>query len=131
MVEPRRRCLALPASQLGKKAVGGILYVTVIAANQITKSGMKASPSRRQHTHTHSANCALDEHHVTDLKTFVVAELEDLTRRTNAKPGHSPRWDSTFNMILHDDAGILRFHLYESCPGSVKFDHLASCEIKV
>lgn len=128
MVEPRRRCLALPVAQLGKKAVGGILYVTVIAASQISRNGIKASPSRKQHSYPVNAS---EQHLFKDLKTFVEVELEDLTRRTDAKPGTGPRWDSTFNMILHDNVGLLRFHLYESSPGSVKFDNLATCEIKI
>lgn len=129
MVEPRRRCLPLPAVQLGKKAVGGILYVTVIAASQISGTGVRGSPSKRQQSYP--VNHLSEEELVKDLKTFVEVEVEDLSRRTEAKSGISPRWDSTFNMVLHDNAGIVKFHLYESSPGSVKFDHLASCEIKI
>lgn len=129
MVEPRRRCLALPAVQLGKKAVGGILYVTVLAASQISRNGMKVSPSRKQHSSP--VNHVSEEHLFKDLKTFVEVELEDLTRRTDAKPGTSPRWDSRFNMVLHDNAGIIKFNLYECSPESVKVDHLATCEIKI
>ncbi|GAB2225393.1 hypothetical protein Droror1_Dr00006185 [Drosera rotundifolia] len=122
MVEPRRRCLSLTAVNLKKKAVGGIVYVTVVAANQITRNGSGGSPSKRQQTN----NDATDE----ELRTFVEVELEELTRKTDVKSGTSPRWDSTYNMVLHDDAGILKFNLYECSPGSVKFDFLASCEVK-
>ncbi|KAH9621329.1 hypothetical protein KSS87_004863 [Heliosperma pusillum] len=129
MVEPRRRCIPLSAVQLGKMAVGGILYVTVVSANQISRTGVKGSPSKRQAGS--NSNHVTEEHLAKDLKTFVEVELEDLTRRTEARPGSSPRWDSTFNMVLHDNAGLLRFHLYESSPGNVKFDHLATCEVKI
>ncbi|KAI3802293.1 hypothetical protein L1987_30423 [Smallanthus sonchifolius] len=65
-----------------------------------------------------------------DFHTFVEVELEDLTRRTLEVAGPNPTWDSTFNMVLHDDTGILKFHLYECCPDSLNYDYLASCEIK-
>lgn len=130
MVEPRRRCYSLPAVDLRKKAVGGVIHVTVISASKISSSSFRGSPSRRQQNY--SANGSLEEHFDDkDLQTFVEVELEQLTRRTGVKPGSSPRWDSTFNMILHEETGILRFHLYNSNPSSVKCDYLASCEIKV
>ncbi|KAL2934071.1 Synaptotagmin-5 [Bienertia sinuspersici] len=126
MVEPRRRCIALSAVQLGKMAVGGILYVTLVGASQISGALAKGSPRRQV-----SLNQSSDEFLVKDVKTFVEIELEGITRRTDAKRGFNPQWDSTFNMVLHDNAGVLRFHLYECSPGSVKFDHLATCEIKI
>ncbi|KAI6674210.1 hypothetical protein NL676_002116 [Syzygium grande] len=120
MVEPRLR----------KKAVGGIIYVKVVSASKLSRSALRGSPSRRQHSFT--TNGTLEEHlDDKDLRTFVEVELEELTRRTDVKTGSTPRWDSTFNMVLHEDAGILRFHLYECTPNSVKYDYLASCEIKV
>ncbi|XP_048500476.1 uncharacterized protein LOC104893574 isoform X2 [Beta vulgaris subsp. vulgaris] len=127
MVEPRRRCLALSAVQLGKRAVGGILYVTVVGASHISKSLVRGSPTRRQDDSNHAS----EENLVKDVKTFVEVEVEEIIRRTDAKPGSSPQWDSTFNMVLHDDVGVLRIRLYESSPGSVKFDQLATCEIKI
>lgn len=127
MVEPRRRCIALPAVQLGKMAVGGILNVTVVGANQISGNLVKGSPNSRQVSPNHASENSL----VKEVKTFVEVELEEITRRTDAKQGSSPEWDSTFNMVLHDNAGVLRFHLYECSPGNVKFDLLATCEIKV
>ncbi|XP_021736336.1 synaptotagmin-5-like isoform X2 [Chenopodium quinoa] len=127
MVEPRRRCLTLSAVQLGKRAVGGILYVTVVGASQLSRNVVKGSPTSTQV----GSNHASEEHLNKDVKTFVEVEIEEITRRTDAKPGSSPQWDSTFNMVLHDNAGVLKFHLYECSPGSVKFDHLATCEIKV
>lgn len=130
MVEPRRRCLSLPSVELRKKAVGGIIYVNVVSASKLSRSALRGSPSRRQNSFT--TNGTLEEHlEDKDLQTFVEVELEELTRRTHVKTGSTPAWDSTFNMVLHENAGILRFHLYESTPNSIKYDYLASCEIQV
>ncbi|XWS50736.1 hypothetical protein CRYUN_Cryun12cG0112900 [Craigia yunnanensis] len=129
MVEPRRQCFSLPAVDLRKKAVSGIIYVTVISASKLSRSSLRGSPSRRQPSF---AVDSLQEHFDDkDLQTFVEVELGELTRRTKVRPGSSPRWDSTFNMVLHDNTGTVRFHLYERTPGSVKYDYLASCEIKM
>ncbi|KAK8267283.1 hypothetical protein V6Z12_D12G302800 [Gossypium hirsutum] len=129
MVEPRRQCFSLSAVDLRKKAVGGIVYVTVISRNKLSRSSLKGSPSRRQPS---SGVDGLREHSDDkDLQTFVEVELGELTRRTNVRPGSSPQWDSTFNMILHDNTGIVRFHLFEHTPGRMMCDYLASCEIKM
>ncbi|KAG8476222.1 hypothetical protein CXB51_033122 [Gossypium anomalum] len=129
MVEPRRQCFSLSAGDLRKKAVGGIVYVTVISGNKLSRSSLKGSPSRRQPS---SSVDGLREHSDDkDLQTFVEVELGELTRRTNVRPGSSPQWDSTFNMILHDNTGIVRFHLFEHTPGRMMCDYLASCEIKM
>ncbi|XP_022881162.1 extended synaptotagmin-1 [Olea europaea var. sylvestris] len=130
MVEPRRQCLALPASDLQKKAVGGVLYITVLSARKICRSSWKCSPSRRQKC-SEIDSFEEDQLEKKELHTLVEIELEELTRRTNVRTGSNPKWDSTFNMILHDNAGILRFHLYEWTPASVKYDYLTSCEIKM
>ncbi|XP_050238833.1 synaptotagmin-5 [Mercurialis annua] len=128
MVEPRRRCYSLPARDLRKKAVGGVIHVTVVSASKLSRSSFRGSPSRRQQNY-----CSIGEENFDnkDLQTFVEVELEKLMRRTDVKPGSSPRWNSTFNMALHEETGILRFNLYNCTPNSVKFDYLASCEIKV
>ena len=129
MVEPHRRCYSLPAVDLRKKAVGGIIYVTVLSASKLSKSNLKVNPSRRQRS---PSDKSLEDYFAdNDLQTFVEVELGDLTRRTNEGSGSSPRWDSTFNMVLHGEVGTLRFHLYECNPSNVKYDYLASCEIKV
>ncbi|KAJ9174040.1 hypothetical protein P3X46_017112 [Hevea brasiliensis] len=128
MVEPRRRCYSLPAVDLRKKAVGGVIHVTVVSASKISKSSLRGS--RRQQNY--SAHGSLEEHFDDkDLQTFVEVELEQLTRRTDVRSGSNPTWDSTFNMVLHEETGILRFHLYNCNPNSVKLDYLASCEIKM
>lgn len=130
MVEPRRRCLSLPAVDLRKKAVGGIIYVTVVSGSKLPRSAFRASPSRRSQSfhNDYSLEDHLDDR---DMQTFVEVELEDLFRRTEVKRGSSPRWNSMFNMVLHEDVGNLRFSLYECIPNSVKYDYVASCEIKV
>ncbi|KAL3529277.1 hypothetical protein ACH5RR_008599 [Cinchona calisaya] len=130
MVEPRRNCLALPAVNLYKKAVGGVLYVTVISASKLSRSNLRRSPLKRQQS---SVMNGFKEDHLDnkDLQTFVEVEVEELTRKTDKRQGSSPRWDSTFNMVLHDNSGIVRFNLYECTPGSVKYDSLTSCEVKI
>ncbi|KAK4800095.1 hypothetical protein SAY86_025460 [Trapa natans] len=131
MVEPRRRCYSLPAIELKKKAIGGIIYVKVVSATKISPGNLRGSPSRRQQSSSaeNSTENLLEESK--NLQTFVEVELEELTRRTSVSDGSSPRWDSTFNMVLHDDTGVIKFHLYECTPNSVKYDYLASCEIKM
>ncbi|KAI9384384.1 hypothetical protein POPTR_012G056000v4 [Populus trichocarpa] len=125
MIEPRRRCFSLPAVDLRKKAVGGIVYVSVISASKLSRSNLRGSPPRR-------VNGSFIEHFDDKyLQTFVEVELGHLTRRTDVRPGSNPRWDSTFNMFLHEETGTLRLHLYNRPPNSVKYDYLASCEIKM
>lgn len=127
MVEPRRQCLALPHEDLHKKAVGGILYVTVLSARKLSGRSLKGCISTKQ------TNSSIQEDLVEDkeLQTFVEIELEELTRRTEVRTGSSPNWDSMFNLILHENTGILRLHLYQRTPGNIKYDYLSSCEIKV
>lgn len=129
MVEPRRQCLALPAEDLYKNAVGGVLYVTVLSASRLSGSNLKGSGSIKQ---LNSSTENYSNNHVDkELKTFVEIELEELTRRTDVRAGSNPNWDATFNLVLHDNTGILRFLLYECTPGSIKYNYLTSCEIKV
>ncbi|KAL6556315.1 MYF24 [Orobanche gracilis] len=116
MVEPRRQCLALPPQDLQKKAVGGILYVTVLSASNLFGCIDTNLEDRLESK---------------ELQTFVEIELEELTRRTDVRAGTCPKWDNTFNLVLHDTAGMIRFHLYKRTPGSAKYDFLTSCEIKM
>lgn len=113
MVEPRRRCYYLPAVELKKAAVNGIIHVEIVSASHLARGNRVGLVDNK------------------DLQTFVEVELEELMRRTEVRKGSTPRWDSTFNMILHDEAGILRFHLYEFSSNNVKHDYLGSCEIKL
>lgn len=126
MVEPRRRCFSLPVVDLRKHVVGGMIYVSVISANRLSRSSFKG----RQQNGT-SNGCLEDNLSDKDLQTFIEVEAEELTRRTGVSPGSTPRWDTTFNMVLHDNTGIVRFNLYECPPNSVKYDYLACCEVKV
>ncbi|KAJ4973199.1 hypothetical protein NE237_006373 [Protea cynaroides] len=131
MVEPRRRCYSLPSIDLRKKAAGGILSVKVVSASKLVRSSMKGNLSGKQHSFIRNGTAEEENLDKKDLQTFVEVELEALTRRTVASSGSSPKWDTAFNMVLHEDTGILKFHLYECIPSSVKYDHLASCEIKI
>lgn len=128
MVEPRRRCFTLPAVDLRKKAVGGIIYVRVISANKLSSSSFKASRRQQSGSTNGSSEDVSDDK---DLHTFVEVEIEELTRRTDVRLGSTPRWDAPFNMVLHDNTGTLRFNLYECIPNNVKCDYLGSCEIKL
>ncbi|WOH03401.1 hypothetical protein DCAR_0622798 [Daucus carota subsp. sativus] len=129
MVEPRRRCFSLPAVELRKKAVGGILYVTVLSADKLSRVHLKGSPYRGQQSVKGSYTIEhLDDK---DMLTFVEVELGDLSRKTGVREGTSPKWGSTFNMVLHEDTGTLRLNLYECKAGNVKYDYLTSCEIKM
>lgn len=130
MVEPRRRCLFLPPVDLYKKAVGGILHVTVVSGSRLSRSNLKGSPSRN-HINSTVDGSVDDQPNNKDLRTFVEVEVEELTRKTVVQPGSHPVWNSTFNMVLHDDAGFVKFNLYECSPGSVKYDYLTSCEVKM
>lgn len=124
MVEPRRQCLALPHIDLHKKAVGGILYVSVLSAKGLSGHNFKGNGS----TKLFNPDAPIDSK---DLQTFVEIELEELTRKTDVRSGSCPKWDTTFNLILHENTGIIKFHLYQRTPGSIKYDYLTSCEVKV
>ena len=130
MVEPRRKCISIPAVNLKKSAIGGILSVTVVSANNIVRSNLKGATLERQ-LNSHGGNYSNGSSSGKMLNTFVEVELGDLMRRTKACQGSSPTWGDTFNMVLHENAGILKLHLYEQGSRNVKYDYLASCEIKV
>ncbi|KZV19447.1 extended synaptotagmin-3-like [Dorcoceras hygrometricum] len=128
MVEPRRQCLALPAVDLQKKAVGGILYVTVVSA-KLCRSNSRGCPYTKQIGLLTDTNEEGSSN--TEIQTILEVELEELTRKTNMSMGSNPKWGSTFNLVLHDNAGTVKFNLYECSPGSVKYDYLSSCEIRM
>ncbi|CAM8926871.1 unnamed protein product [Rhodiola kirilowii] len=127
MVEPRRRCFSLPTVDLRKKVSGGIIYVTVVSASKLPRTGSKGSPSKRRS----SNGCSEDNHDDEETSMFVEVELEELTRRTDMRAGSSPRWDSIFNMLLHDDTGTVRFNLYQCTRSSVNYQYISSCEVKM
>lgn len=126
LVEPRRRCFTLPVVDLRKYAVGGMIYVSVISAKKLSRSCFKGSQQNDTSNGCLEANLSEE-----DLQTFVEVEVEELTRKTGVSTGSTPRWDATFNMVLHDNTGIVRFNLYESPLDGVKYNYLACCEIKV
>ncbi|KAJ6795661.1 extended synaptotagmin-1 isoform X2 [Iris pallida] len=130
MVEPRRGCYSLPSVDLGKSAVGCVLSVSVVSASNFGGKNLKANSlgSRLSSTRNSQSSGSFGNQ---VLQTFIEVELGDLTRRTNFGQGLNPRWDATFNMILHGITGIVKFHLYERESSSVKFNYLTSCEIKL
>lgn len=130
MVEPRRGCFSLPATDLHKTAVGGIIYVTVVSGSNLHRSVLRGSPSTRSPDIAESSNGSSSSSNK-PVQTFVEVELEQLTRRTEMRSGPNPAYQSTFNMILHDNTGTLKFNLYENNPASVRYDSLASCEVKL
>ena len=101
-----------------KKAVEGVLHVTVISAK------LHGSNNGSE---IHSVNHSLER----TLDTFVEIESGEVSRRTAVRRGMEPKWEERFNMMLHGKAESLKFHLYQWKENGVKFDYLASCEIKV
>ncbi|XXG83764.1 hypothetical protein AAC387_Pa10g1447 [Persea americana] len=132
MVEPRRRCYPLSPVDLRKNSVGGVLSVTVVSAsNLVGSSGINIKGSLSERRQNSTGNCSLGSSGSRTLQTFIEVEIGELTRRTDVCQGTSPWWDATFNMVFHDNAGILRFHLYNQGASSVKYDYLTGCEVKV
>jgi Ca2+-dependent lipid-binding protein len=121
MVEPRRRCYALPAVDLKKKAVGGILSVTLVSARNLLREGSELGRD--------SNGSSLDRK---SLGNFVEIACEDLMRKTQIQGGgSSPVWDETIDMVLHDNTGTVHFNVYEQAPDNVKYDFIGNCEVKV
>ncbi|CAD6239393.1 unnamed protein product [Miscanthus lutarioriparius] len=127
MVEPHRLCFSLPSVDLRKRAVGGVLSVTVVSASNLCKSTAKDIVSRQ--SSNGGAMYGIADNKVS--QTFVEVEVGNLMRRTSTSKGLNPTWNSTFNMVLHGETGIVKFLLYELDPGGVKFNYLTRCEIKV
>ncbi|KAJ6814904.1 extended synaptotagmin-1 isoform X2 [Iris pallida] len=130
MVEPRRGCYSLPSVDLRKSAVGGVLSVTVVSASNFGNSNLKPNNLETRLSSTASSQTS-GSFGSPGLQTFIEVEIGDLTRRTNVSLGQNPRWDATFNMVLHGTTGIVRFHLYERDLSNVKLNYLTSCEIKM
>ena len=123
MVEPRRLCFSLPAVDLRKQAVGGVLSVTVVSASNLSKN-----TANRQSLNGGTMSGIADNK---IQQTFVEVEVGNLMRKTSTSNGLNPTWNSKFNMVLHGETGIVKFLLYELDSGGVKFNYLTSCEIKV
>lgn len=124
MVEPRRLCFSLPSVDLRKRAVGGVLSVTVVSASNLCKSN---DIGNNQSSNGVAINGIANK----VSQTFVEVEVGNLMRKTSTSKGLNPTWNCTFNMVLHGDTGIVKFLLYELDSGGVKFNYLTSCEIKV
>ncbi|OEL23269.1 hypothetical protein BAE44_0015712 [Dichanthelium oligosanthes] len=127
MVEPRRLCFSLPAVDLRKRAVGGVLSVTVVSASNLCKSTANEIGNRQSSNGGTMSGIADNK----VSQTFVEVEVGNLMRKTSTSKGLNPTWNSTFNMVLHGETGVVKFLLYELDSGGVKFNYLTSCEIKV
>ncbi|WOL02840.1 hypothetical protein Cni_G11559 [Canna indica] len=121
MVEPRRHCYSLPPVDLRKKAIGGVLSVTVVSASSLVRNSLKGNSTVNNPMSGNLGNKS--------LQTSIEVEIGDLTRRTSVSEGLNPRWDATFNVVLHGETGILKFHLYEWDQNSVRY--MTSSEIKL
>ncbi|KQK02519.1 extended synaptotagmin-1 [Brachypodium distachyon] len=128
MVEPRRLCFSLPPVDLKKQAVGGVLSVTVVSASNLRRKGTTNELGKRQSSSGSNA-CLIFDNKV--AHAFIEVEVGNLMRKTNTCEGPNPTWNSTFNMVLHGETGVVKFNLYELDSGGVKFNYLTSCEIKV
>jgi len=124
MVEPRRQCYPLPSVDLKKKAVGGILSVTVVSAQNLLRERSELGRDNN------NSNGSLGRK---SQGKFVEIACEDLMRKTRMQGGGlSPVWDETIDMVLHDNTGTVHFNVYEQGPNNnVKFDFIGSCEVKV
>ncbi|XP_051222670.1 uncharacterized protein [Lolium perenne] len=128
MVEPRRLCFSLPPVDLKKQAVGGVLSVTVVSASNLGKKGTANELGNRQNSSGSTTSGTADNKVV---HAFVEVEVGNLMRKTGKSEGPNPTWNSTFNMVLHGETGVVKFLLYELDSGGVNFNYLTSCEIKV
>ncbi|KAL6626670.1 hypothetical protein ACP70R_030396 [Stipagrostis hirtigluma subsp. patula] len=128
MVEPRRLCFSLPSVDLRKRAVGGVLSVTVVSASNLGGRSTANELGNRQSSSGGIMSGIADSK---ISQTFVEVEVGNLMRKTSTSKGPNPTWNSTFNMVLHGETGVVKFLLYELDSGGVKFNYLTSCEIKV
>ncbi|KAF7037498.1 hypothetical protein CFC21_047857 [Triticum aestivum] len=128
MVEPRRLCFSLPPVDLKKQAVGGVLSVTVVSASNL---GRKSRTIELGNNQSSSGNTTPGIPLNRRAHTFIEVEVGTLTRKTTTCEGPNPTWNSTFNMVLHGETGVVKFLLYELDSDGVKYNYLTSCEIKV
>ena len=147
MVEPRRRCFPLPHVDLKKKAVGGIVSVTIVSARDLAKIDRRESRNlhdekfangdvrSNSNGSNHSSNGSShggSAHRKHEKLRFVEMTCEDLTRKTGLQSGPFPHvWKETYDMVLHDNSGTVQLNVYEQAQNNVKYDFLGSCQIKV
>lgn len=131
MVEPQRRCFPLPAVSMKKRATGGVISVTVISAENLAF----VASSRVQFDRRSCTNGSRTTHGGSSsrlMTTFVEVTLEGLTRSTQVSQHcGAPRWNDSFQMILHESAGTIHFNVYEHGSSNIKYDFRGSCEVKV
>ncbi|KAI0492503.1 hypothetical protein KFK09_026776 [Dendrobium nobile] len=130
MVEPRRACFSLPSKDLRKKAVGGLISVTVVSASNLNLNSVKRNIDESPESSIVSSQSSVSLGNQIE-QTFIEVELGNLSRKTNFSRSSNPTWNSVFNLVMHGDTGIIRFHLCEGGPSSVKLNYLSSCEIKM
>eukprot|EP00250_Pteridium_aquilinum_P010520 c19447_g1_i1 orf=1765-3852(+) len=131
MVEPQRRCFPLPAVSAKKHATGGVICVTVSSAQDMTFTGNFKGQSDRR-LYTNGSGITLGGSSSRRMANFVEVTLEGLTRSTQvSEHSGSPRWNESFNMILHESMGSVHFNVYEQGSSTVKYDFRGSCEVKV
>ncbi|KAI5061768.1 hypothetical protein GOP47_0024273 [Adiantum capillus-veneris] len=134
MVEPQRRCFPLSAVSLRKRASGGVICITVISAKNLNHSGSFEGQQSIERTSSSGSvsGFGLEGCSYSPLASFVEVTVEGLTRSTHvSQHGGCPRWNDTFNMILHEGAGTVHFNVYEQGSSNVKCDFYGSCEVKV
>ena len=149
MVEPRRRCFPLPPVDLKKKAVGGIVSVTIVSARDLAKIDRRESRNFNDEKlangdgsvrtisngSSHGSNGSSHGGSVnkrSEKSRFVEMTCEDLTRKTGLQTGPFPHvWNETYDMVLHDNMGTVHLNVYEQAQNNVKYDFLGNCEIKV
>jgi len=127
MVEPRRLCFSLPPVDLRKRAVGGVLSVTVVSASNVGRNTTNETGIRQSSSGGSTSGIADNK----VSQTFIEVEVGSLVRKTSTSKGPNPAWNSTFNLVLHGETGVVKFNLYELDSGGVKVTYLTSCEIKV
>ncbi|KAF2948221.1 synaptotagmin-5 isoform X1 [Oryza sativa Japonica Group] len=127
MVEPRRLCFSLPPVDLRKRAVGGVLSVTVVSASNVGRNTTNEIGIRQSSSGGSTSGIADNK----VSQTFIEVEVGSLVRKTSTSKGPNPAWNSTFNLVLHGETGVVKFNLYELDSGGVKVTYLTSCEIKV
>ncbi|GJN37587.1 hypothetical protein PR202_gb26560 [Eleusine coracana subsp. coracana] len=96
MVEPRRLCFSLPSVDLRKRAVGGVLSVTVVSASNIGRSSNTNEVGNHRSSSGRTMSGIADS---TVSQTLVEVEIGSLMRKTNTSKGPNPTWNSTFNML--------------------------------
>jgi hypothetical protein len=105
IVEPRRLCFSLTSVYLRKRAIGGVVLVTVVSASSIGKRTANEVGNHRSSSGKTMSGIASN----TVSQTLVEVEVGSLMRKTSTSKGPNPTWNSTFNMVLHGETGASSF----------------------